>query len=226
VVAIVMIAVLPTARAVALEGGQSLASLHEALLRFHNHIYGLYLAWTGEQPLHTKVVVVNRTEPNQTTEFTPRPAAELKIHEPSGKDTVLSSLKGNVVVVQFLFTWCPHCQVTAKWLSQMEQELGPKGLKILGVAFNDQVNTQDSGKNKAELDKFRGFAKFPVGASPKEPVLRFLQFAPDEAFGVPQLVVIDRRGMIRAQSAVRPGQGDLGDEPVMRAVVENLLRER
>ena len=57
----------------------------------------------------------------------PRPAPEFKVHEPSGKDTMVSSLKGKVVVIQFLFTWCPHCQATAQWLSKMKAELGQIG---------------------------------------------------------------------------------------------------
>src|SRR5215468_8296513 len=91
----------------------------------------------------------------------PRPAQEFKIVQPNGASTTLSSLKGKVVVIQFLYTWCPHCQATAKWLSQMQNELGPKGLSVVGVAFNDEVNTPDQGKNKSTTAAFSEFAKFP-----------------------------------------------------------------
>ncbi len=29
-----------------------------------------------------------------------------------------------MVVNQFLFTWCPHCQAAAGWLSKMQNEWG------------------------------------------------------------------------------------------------------
>ncbi|MFM2124241.1 MAG: hypothetical protein RL328_692 [Acidobacteriota bacterium] len=157
----------------------------------------------------------------------PRPAPEFKIHEPSGKDTMLSSLKGKVVVVQFLFTWCPHCQATAQWLSKLKAELGPKGLEVVGVAFNEeQMMTPNDAANKADMAKFSEFAKFPVGMSKKTPVLSFLGLSVMDGYGVPQLVVIDKKGVIQAQTKPRPAKGEIVEEPVMRALVTKLLAEK
>lgn len=158
----------------------------------------------------------------------PRPAGEFKIHEPSGKETLLSAQKGKVVVIQFLFTWCPHCQAAAKWLSQMQAELGPKGLEVYGVAFNDEVLTKDTATNNKLTSAFSEFAKFPVGlVTAKEPVLRFLGLSVVEGYGVPQMVVIDKKGVIRAQTAARPtGTATIATESVMRKTVSDLLAEK
>lgn len=157
----------------------------------------------------------------------PRPAPEFKVHEPSGKDTMVSSLKGKVVVIQFLFTWCPHCQATAQWLSKMKAELGPKGLEVIGVAFNEeQMMTPNDAANKADMAKFNEFAKFPVGMSRKGPVLSFLGMSVMDSYGVPQLVVIDKKGVIQAQTHPRPAKGEIVEEPVMRALVNKLLAEK
>ena len=157
----------------------------------------------------------------------PRPAPEFKVHEPSGKDTMVSSLKGKVVVIQFLFTWCPHCQATAQWLSKLKAELGPKGLEVVGVAFNEeQMMTPNEANNKAEMAKFNEFAKFPVGMSKKTPVLSFLGMSVMDGYGVPQLVVIDKKGVIQAQTKPRPAKGEIVEEPVMRALVNKLLAEK
>jgi thiol-disulfide isomerase/thioredoxin len=157
----------------------------------------------------------------------PRPAPEFKIQEPSGKETLLSAQKGKVTVIQFLFTWCGHCQATAQWLSKMQAELGPKGLQTFGVAFNDEILTKDSAENKKLVSAFSQYASFPVGmVTSKEPVLRFLGLSLMEAYGVPQLVVIDKKGVIRAQTPPRPGAGSIVEERVMRELVAKLLAEK
>lgn len=156
----------------------------------------------------------------------PRPAGDLKVVEPSGKVTTLASLKGKVVVIQFLFTWCPHCQATAEWLSRLQTELGPKGVQVVGVAFNDEVNTSNAAKNKEEVVKFGRYANFPVGLSTKEPVLRFLGLSVMDGYGVPQMAVIDKKGVIQAQTKPRPGKGEIVEEPVLRALVNKLLAEK
>src|SRR5215470_8995850 len=67
----------------------------------------------------------------------PRKAREFSLVEPSGQTTLLSSLKGKVVVIQFLDTTCPHCQAYSGFLSKLTTELGPKGFQAWGVAFNE-----------------------------------------------------------------------------------------
>jgi thiol-disulfide isomerase/thioredoxin len=156
----------------------------------------------------------------------PRPAGEFKIHEPSGRETLLSSQKGKVVVIQFLFTWCGHCQATAQQLSQMQAELGPKGLVVYGVAFNDEVQTKDAAANNKMVTEFGKYASFPVGLASRESVLKFLGISVMDKLGVPQLVAIDRKGMIQAQTKPSPGQGEIIEPQVMRATVTKLLAEK
>ena len=57
----------------------------------------------------------------------PRPAKELEIVEPNGKHDLLTSYKGKVVVVQFLYTTCPHCQAYSQLLTKIQKEYGSKG---------------------------------------------------------------------------------------------------
>ena len=71
----------------------------------------------------------------------PRTASELKVVEPSGKTTLLSKQKGQVVLVQFLYTNCQHCQATARLYSKLQKEFGSRGLRVYGVAFNDDVQS-------------------------------------------------------------------------------------
>jgi len=156
----------------------------------------------------------------------PRPSPELKIHEPSGKNTLLSAQKGKVVVIQFLFTTCTHCQAAAKWLSKMQAELGPKGLEVYGVAINDEANTPDMKANAAATAQFGQFATYPIGISPRDPALKYMGISVMESWGVPMFAVIDKKGVIRAQTSPRGKPGEVAEESVMRATVTKLLAEK
>jgi peroxiredoxin len=148
----------------------------------------------------------------------PRKAPDLTIVEPSGKQTTLSSYKGKVVVLEFLYTTCPHCQHTAQVFTKLQKELGPKGFQALGLAFND---------NAASL--VNGFVQqygvgYPVGHTSSETVLNYMGFSVMDRYVVPQVVVIDRKGMIRAQSGPQ-GDPNLQDENYVRNLVNSLLKE-
>lgn len=148
----------------------------------------------------------------------PRPSKEFTVSTPQGQQILLSSLKGKVAVVQFLFTWCPHCQAFSKVLTQLNSEYGPRGFQALGVAFEDDVT-----KDKA-VAYAKQYAGFPVGVSTRPTVLSYLGISELERIGVPQIVVIDRKGVIREQTSSQGG-GPLGDITHLQPLVEKLLAE-
>jgi peroxiredoxin len=149
-----------------------------------------------------------------------RKAPDFTITEPSGKQFQLSSFKGKVVVLTFVYTTCSHCQDASRMFTRLYKEMAPRGLQLLAVAFND---------NAAIL--VPNFVQsigipYPVGASDHSSVLNYLGI-PDSVMNrwvVPQIVVIDRKGNIRAQSPAM-GDGNLTAESYMRDLIESLLRE-
>jgi peroxiredoxin len=147
-----------------------------------------------------------------------RASPDLTVSEPSGKQITLSSLRGKVVVLTFMFTTCPHCQAEAQMLTRLLKDMEPRGLEVLGVAVND---------NAAIL--VPGFVQqynigFPVGAAENTAMLNYMGMSAMVRWSVPQVVVIDRKGNIRAQS---PPQGDpnLQTETYMRDMLDTLLKE-
>jgi len=156
----------------------------------------------------------------------PRPAKEFTIAPPQGPQILISSLKGKVAVVQFLFTWCPHCQAFSKVLTQLNSEYGPRGFQALGVAFNDQPdNPEDKVPLKDKVQAYtKEYAGFPVGVSSRTPVLTYLGISELERIGVPQIIIIDRKGVIREQSPTQGG-GPLGDPAHLKPLIESLLAE-
>jgi peroxiredoxin len=147
----------------------------------------------------------------------PRPALDYVITLPDGKTTSVSKYKGKVVAVEFLLTTCPHCQKTSRALTKAAQEFGAKGFQPLGVAINPNP----------EVPKFiQEFGvTYPVGTGPRETVYAFLQHSlMSPNLMMPQLVFIDKSGMIRAQY---DGTSDFfkDEDKNIRAMVEKLLAE-
>ncbi len=89
---------------------------------------------------------------------------------------------------------------------------------MLGVAFNDNASVLVPGF----VQQYN--VGFPVGAAERQTVLNYLGISEMVRWVVPQVVVIDRKGNIRAQS---PPQGDpnLQTESYMRDLLDTLLKE-
>ncbi len=121
----------------------------------------------------------------------PRPAPEFRIAELSGRSTLLSSLRGRITVLAFISTECVHCQRASVVFERLSHEFSAK-LQVLEVAFNE-------GADPAAFARRFGLT-FPVGTSSSAEVHRFLGIPAGERLGTPQVVVIDSKGIIRAQS--------------------------
>ena len=149
----------------------------------------------------------------------PRPSPEFAVKLTDGKQILVSQYKGQVCIVAFILTYCPHCQKAVKVLSTMYKEFNPQGLQVVASAIEDMaaMNVQDFVKNFQP--------PFQVGFDERNPVLDYLQHPAMFKLLMPQLVFIDRQGTIRAQYS-----GDdkfFGDdlEKNMRAQIVSLLKE-
>jgi len=149
----------------------------------------------------------------------PRKSPELTITDPSGKQILLSSFKGKVVVVPLMFTTCPHCQREAQMLTKLQKEFAGRGLQVVGTAFNEEAN----GPVVAQFIKEFNIG-FPVGYTKRDSVISYLGLSVMDRWVVPQVAVIDKKGMIVAQSDAM-GTPALQDENYMRTLIDKLLKE-
>lgn len=148
----------------------------------------------------------------------PRPTPDMKFKMPSGGVIDLNQYRGKVVALEFLITTCPHCQKCSQILQKAQDEYGPKGFQALGVATNEMAHM-------LVPDYVKNFnLRFPIGFAPREQAHEFLQHPMMLIMYVPQLVFIDRKGVIRSQHA---GGSDFfkEEEKNIRARVEELLKE-
>jgi|SRR5580704_16404255 peroxiredoxin len=154
---------------------------------------------------------------------TPRPAGEFVIHMPDGTQKLLSSYKGKIVVIAFMYTTCPHCQHAAGILSKIQTDYAAKGAQVLGVVF-DQSAQRDVGT----FDKLYA-TTFPCGYSTPDQVVKFMHA--DGDYYVPMMAFIDKTGTLRTQvvSYGEPnGEADkfLGDQEDanIRKEIDKLLK--
>ncbi|MBZ5525053.1 MAG: TlpA family protein disulfide reductase [Acidobacteriia bacterium] len=153
----------------------------------------------------------------------PRKSPELTISEPSGKTTLLSSFKGKVVVLEFLFVKSTHCARVAQTLNKLNGELGPRGLQAVGIVFDAPDPSKTGGQLlPAMVENLK--LTYPVGYANSRDVDSYLGRTGKEILAIPQVVVIDRAGFIRAATGPRTDPG-LEDENSLRTLLDGLLKE-
>lgn len=151
---------------------------------------------------------------------TPQPAPPLAFRLADQKTTIdLARYKGKVVVLEFLLTTCPHCQRCSSIMQKLYQEFGPKDVQMLGCAVNDM-----SHMLIAEYSQKLSLT-FPVGYGSRELSHEFLQHPFMKTMYMPQLVLIDRKGIVRFH---HPGEDQAfysNEEENMRREVAQLVKE-
>lgn len=150
----------------------------------------------------------------------PRKAPPLGIQMGPEKYTWLSEYSGRTCVVAFILTTCSHCQFTTGVLNRIQKDYTAQGVQIIASAIEpmSSLNIPDFRK------KFT--PEFPVGYNEQEYAAKFLGYAETDPMIVPQIVIVDKAGMIRAQIG-----GDAKEmlaetqEKNLRAALDQVLRQ-
>jgi thiol-disulfide isomerase/thioredoxin len=166
-----------------------------------------------------------------------KPAADFKAEFAlNGKPVTLKDLKGKVVLLDFWAVWCGPCIRTFPHLIEWNKEFKDKGLEIVGVTmYNSEM-----GK-KFAFDKEKGRLVSAESLTKDEEQKLLKDFADHHKLsyllqplskdewatvtkeykieGIPQLVVIDRKGIVRM---VKVGSGDENAKAVEKMIKELL----
>jgi peroxiredoxin len=170
-------------------------------------------------PFLTVLLLALSVLPLSATAPVPRQSPDLQFLDSSDNQIRLSSFKGKVVLIEFLLIDCPHCSRVAQMLGKLQRDLGPRGFQPIGIAF-------ENGLSGPLVSEFVQNVKigFPVGYTTADQVDRYLGRVGLERFSVPQIVLIDRQGIIRAQSQpIR--EMNLENENYLHNLVDSLLEE-
>ncbi|NOX57948.1 MAG: TlpA family protein disulfide reductase [Planctomycetes bacterium] len=166
---------------------------------------------------------------------------------PSKQNVALSSLKyrnldgdmvslsdpefdGKVVIVEIFGSWCPNCHDAADHLNELKARYGPRGLQVVGLAFEI---TGDVSRDLQQVRRFieRNGVKFPVllgGFADKDTVANDVPLI-DKLQSYPTMVFLDRRDKVRAiySGYYGPATGKAHTDMVkaIDSVIETLLAE-
>ncbi len=149
----------------------------------------------------------------------PRKASEFVIASIDGQKLPLSGYRGKVVALSFIHTTCPHCQQLCTTMNQLNAEYGAQGFQPVAIAWND--NAQSLAQQFAKAFQLT----YPVGYADRPTVLGYLGISMlDQHLVVPQMIWIDRKGVVRAQTPVA-GDHNLLTESYYRQMITTLLAE-
>jgi len=134
-------------------------------------------------------------------------APDFTLKDLDDKIISLSSLKGNVVLINFWATWCPPCRAEMSSLNNLYKEYRNKGLSVIAVSTDRSISSvRDFLSNKR--------VELPVLMDSDSKVSRRFK-----VFSLPTSFLLDKNGVIV--------QKFLGEEewdsPEMKKKIKDLL---
>ncbi|MCS3919551.1 TlpA disulfide reductase family protein [Fervidibacter sacchari] len=105
----------------------------------------------------------------------------VQIKDKKGNQTLIPK----ALVLDFWATWCPPCQVTSKWLSQLHRKYQKKGVLILAISIDED--------GRASVVPFVKEEKTPylVALDPRSEVANRFKVE-----GLPTIYVVNEKGII------------------------------
>ncbi|MEO6904178.1 MAG: TlpA disulfide reductase family protein, partial [Bacteroidia bacterium] len=138
--------------------------------------------------------------------------------------------KNKVVIVQLMGSWCPNCMDETKFLAKFYDQYQPKGLEIVGLAFERTSDFNKSVANVTRLkNRFNAHYEFLITgktdanqASEALPIL-------NKVMAFPTTIIIDKKGRVRKiyTGFYGPATGNKYDQYVEQTTlfIEKLLKE-
>ncbi|MDA9555766.1 TlpA family protein disulfide reductase, partial [Pelobium sp.] len=142
-----------------------------------------------------------------------------------------AEFKGKVVVLQMLGSWCPNCMDETAYLAKFYEKYQPKGVEVLGLAYE---RTRDFEKSKKNIERLKnrfnvkydllvtGYTNEKDDAAKSLPML-------NKVIGFPTTIIIDKKGDVRKihTGFSGPGTGNHYIEFVneFEKLINDLLKE-
>jgi len=111
-------------------------------------------------------------------------APDFTLDDPSGKQVSLSALRGKVIFLNFWATWCPPCVQEMPTMEKLHQEMGPKGLIVLAINYQEKAKDVKKFLNRHKLT-FTALLDFDAKVAESY-----------QAWGLPMTVIVNKRGEI------------------------------
>lgn len=126
----------------------------------------------------------------RTTAGSPALAApEVEFSTIGGTEASLADYRGTVVLLNIWGTWCPPCVREIPHLVEVQEEIGPRGGTVIGLAV-ESGTPEDIRRFWA--DRLELEPAYPLWMGTNREARRHF-----EAFGLPNTLIIDGDGIIR-----------------------------
>ena len=150
-----------------------------------------------------------------------RPLGDIKIKTTDAKGINLRRYRGKEVILFLFSTESDDCAKAVKYMSGIQDKLGPKGMQVIGIGVNNNAPYQLAGWNT----RYR--PTFPLGFMDADMTVKLLAVKPDERPFVPIIVFIDPSSLVRYQFF---GDSPIFKEPsgterVLTATAERLMEQ-
>ncbi len=139
-------------------------------------------------------------------------------------------LSGKARVIEVFGTWCPNCHDASHYLADLHRRFRDRGLVVVGLAFEltgDLPRDTEQVKTFAERHKIE-YPLLVAGVSDREKASAALPML-DKLRAYPTLIVLDRKGKVRAVytgfSGPATGDAYTAFQAKFESLIEHLLAE-
>lgn len=166
--------------------------------------------------------VLNRAHSLSELEFPDTNGARISLGDPA--------LRGKVTLIEVFGSWCPNCHDEAAYLKELHARYGPRGLKVVGVAFELTGDfARDAHQVKTYAKRFE--VDYPIliaGVSDKAEASKTFPVI-DRIRSYPTTLFLDQQGQVRAIysgfSGPATGNAHLQLKQKFERLIERLLSE-
>jgi len=147
-----------------------------------------------------------------------RPLPDVPISGAGGRKLDLKTYRGKALVVALIAISCKHCATVLDVLKKLQVEDGPRGLRIVAAA-GDENAAATFGKYASEHQ-----LNFPFGYVDHAALIKLANVGPKDRPFVPILMFVDGKGFVRVEMF---GNDPLLEMPerILRDTVRELMKE-
>jgi len=158
--------------------------------------------------------MARRTQRSPVSQMKGNVAPDFTLQSLDGKTVHLSDYRGKAVLLNFWATWCAPCKIEMPWFVELQEEYGPEGLQIVGVAMDDA-----SPKEIADFAKEMG-VNYPVliGKEAVGDAYGGVQFLPESFY-------IDRNGKVVDKAFGLKGRGEI-EADIKKIIASNAMAQK
>jgi len=150
------------------------------------------------------------------------PAPDFTLPGVDGQTYSLSSFKGKPVVLEFMATWCPHCQDDAPTMNQLNAAYQSKGVQVLAINATPYGHLREQSGHSTDPVTMDDLKWFHDTYGVTFPMLfdKTLKSANDyQVVSYPTIYIVDKNGNI----AFQPPTDSIPDLATLSAQLDKLL---